>query len=346
MRVSILIMAFLPPFRALTSASSALWPASLHWASSSFLSFSKFMARSCSWRNSSARRAASTMARAALSLDSLASLVISSRSAFSWLSSASSFLLAAVMFWLTLFRSARVSLVSASSCSALRRWRSAVSRRARASSRPLATAAAFLSAATLASEATDLARDSSSTLTWASRTCRAYFLMVVWVSAFPAIACSRAMPRSAASPSSFFFILKASALLLVSVSRATCIESRALDCAFLIRRNSSSFSADLVHNILNLIGQGLVLPSDLLQLEHGLLIGRLHLEELGGGVACLLLADIQVEGQPVHLALPLTNDLVKLLGLPVHGSVENLGLIEAGGHLIDLPTILALAFST
>merc|ERR550532_3012962 len=36
MRVSILIMAFLPPFRALTSALSARVAASLHWASSSF----------------------------------------------------------------------------------------------------------------------------------------------------------------------------------------------------------------------------------------------------------------------------------------------------------------------
>merc|ERR1711971_745159 len=71
MRVSILIMAFLPPFRALTSASSARVAASLHWASRSFLSFSKFMASSCSQRSSSARRAASTIARAALSSDSL-----------------------------------------------------------------------------------------------------------------------------------------------------------------------------------------------------------------------------------------------------------------------------------
>merc|ERR1719322_670495 len=61
MRVSILIMAFLPPFRAETSASSARVAASLHWASSSFLSFSRFMASSCSQRSSSARRAASTM---------------------------------------------------------------------------------------------------------------------------------------------------------------------------------------------------------------------------------------------------------------------------------------------
>merc|ERR1719481_654771 len=43
MRVSILIMAFLPPFKALISASSARDPASLHWASRSFLSFSRFM---------------------------------------------------------------------------------------------------------------------------------------------------------------------------------------------------------------------------------------------------------------------------------------------------------------
>merc|ERR550519_331704 len=128
MRVSILIMAFLPPFRALTSASSARVAASLHWASSSFLSFSKFMASSCSQRSSSVRRAASTIARAALSSDNLASLVISSRSPFSWPSSPSSFLLEAVMDWFTLVKSARVSLVSANSCSAARRWRSAVAR--------------------------------------------------------------------------------------------------------------------------------------------------------------------------------------------------------------------------
>merc|ERR1719180_152252 len=110
MRVSILIMAFLPPFRAFTSASSARVAASLHWASRSFLSFSRFIASSCSQRSSSARRAASTIARAALSSDSLASLVISSRSLFSWPSSPSSFLLEAVMDWLTLVMSARVSL--------------------------------------------------------------------------------------------------------------------------------------------------------------------------------------------------------------------------------------------
>merc|ERR1719370_2130156 len=402
MRVSILIMAFLPPFRALTSASSARVAASLHWASNSLLSFSRFMASSCSQRSSSARRAASTIARAAFSSDSLASLVISSRSLFSWPSSPSSFLFEAVIDWLTLVRSAKVSLVSASSCSAARRWRSAVSRIARSSSRPLATAAALRSAVTLASAAADLAADSSSTLSWASRTCSAYFLMVVWVSALPAMACSRASPRSAASPSSFFFILRASALLLVSVSRATCMESRALDWAFFTRMNSSSFSArrrsiscltalssqlapqhlvllllegglgllqgrlklkllglktlpdfvnlvdgasalaDLVHDVLDLIGKSLVFSADFLKLKHSLLVGRLNLEQLRGGVASLLLADVEVVGQAVDLALPFANDLVKLLGLPVHGSIEDLGLVKAAGHLADLRADLSL----
>merc|ERR1719378_1720278 len=188
-------MAFLPPLRALTSASSARAPVSLHWASRSFLSFSRAMESSCSHLSSSARRAASTIALAAFSSESLASLDISSRSPWSWLNSDSSFLLAAAMDWLTLLRSARFSLVSASSCSAARLCLSAVSRRARLSSRQFCIAAAFLSAATLASAAADLAWDSPSTLAWASLTWSWYFLMVDWVSALPAIACSRASPR-------------------------------------------------------------------------------------------------------------------------------------------------------
>merc|ERR1719402_871513 len=80
--------------------------------------------------------------------------------------------------------------------------------------------------------------------------------------------------------------------------------------------DGASALADLVHDVLDLIGQGLVLPADFLQLEHGLLVGRLNLEQLRGGVASLLLADIEVVGQAVNLALPFPNDLVELLGLP------------------------------
>merc|ERR1712200_85141 len=106
--------------------------------------------------------------------------------------------------------------------------------------------------------------------------------------------------------------------------------------------DGASTLADLVHDVLDLIGEGLVLPADLLQLKHGLLVGRLHLDQLGGGVAGLFLADVQVEGKAVNLALPLADPLVDLLGLPVHGGIEDLGLVEAAGHLADLRGNLAL----
>merc|ERR1719228_1335167 len=80
----------------------------------------------------------------------------------------------------------------------------------------------------------------------------------------------------------------------------------------------------------------------MLQLEHGLLIGRLNLEQLRGCVASLLLADIEIVGQAVNLALPFANDLVELLGLPLHGSIEDLGLVQAAGHIADLRGNLAL----
>merc|ERR1719210_730237 len=100
--------------------------------------------------------------------------------------------------------------------------------------------------------------------------------------------------------------------------------------------------SDLVHDVLDLIGEGLVLPPDLLQLEDGLLIGGLHLEQLRGGISGLLLAHIEVEGKTVDLALHLADGLVELLGLPLHGGVHNLSLVEVGGHLVDLDLDLAL----
>merc|ERR1719291_1367162 len=106
--------------------------------------------------------------------------------------------------------------------------------------------------------------------------------------------------------------------------------------------DGASAFANLVHDVLDLVGESLVLPAYFLQLEHGLLVGRLDLEQLRGGVASLLLADVKVEGQAINLALPLANDLVKLLGLPVHGSVEDLGLVQAVGHVAALRSNLGL----
>merc|ERR1711868_268355 len=106
--------------------------------------------------------------------------------------------------------------------------------------------------------------------------------------------------------------------------------------------DGASSLSDLVHDVLDLIGQSLVLTSDLLKLENSLLIGRLDLEQFGGSISGLLLAHIKIKGKTVNLSLHLSNCLVKLLGLPLHGSVDNLGLIEVGGHLGDLGLDLAL----
>merc|ERR1740129_1805892 len=106
--------------------------------------------------------------------------------------------------------------------------------------------------------------------------------------------------------------------------------------------DGASALADLVHDVLDLVGESFVLPADFLQLKHGLLVGRLNLEQLRGGVASLLLADIEVVGQAVDLALPFANDLVELLCLPLHGGIEDLGLVQAAGHLTDLGANLTL----
>merc|ERR1719282_477414 len=102
---------------------------------------------------------------------------------------------------------------------------------------------------------------------------------------------------------------------------------------------------DLVHDVLDLIGQGLVLTSDLLKLENSLLVSRLDLEQFRGSISGLLLAHIKIKGKTINLALHFTNGLVELLGLPLHGSVDHLSLVKVGGHLGDLGLDLALGLS-
>merc|ERR1719445_2125597 len=101
--------------------------------------------------------------------------------------------------------------------------------------------------------------------------------------------------------------------------------------------------ADLVHDVLDLIGESLVLPPHLIQLEDGLLVGGLDTEQLGGGVAGLLLGGVEVHADAVNLLLPLTNNPVELLGLLLHGAVEDLGLVQLGSHVLQFSLELALA---
>merc|ERR1719389_1581246 len=107
--------------------------------------------------------------------------------------------------------------------------------------------------------------------------------------------------------------------------------------------DGASSLADLVHDVLDLIGQGLVLPADLVQLEDRLLVGGLDAEQLGGGVAGLLLGVVKIHADAVNLLLPLTNNPVELLGLLLHGAVEDLGLVQLGGHGVQVSLELGLA---
>merc|ERR1719336_2347779 len=106
--------------------------------------------------------------------------------------------------------------------------------------------------------------------------------------------------------------------------------------------DGASSLADLVHDVLDLIGQGLVLTSDLVKLEDGLLVGRLDTEQFRGGIASLLLSIVEIHANAVNLLLPFSNNSVELLGLLLHGAVEDLGLVQLLGHGLQLGLDLGL----
>merc|ERR1712102_130221 len=82
--------------------------------------------------------------------------------------------------------------------------------------------------------------------------------------------------------------------------------------------DGASSLTDLVHDVLDLIGKGIVLTSDLIKLEDGLLVGRLDTEQLRGGLAGLLLGIVKIHANAVNLLLPFSNNSVELLGLLLH----------------------------
>merc|ERR1719419_1328066 len=95
--------------------------------------------------------------------------------------------------------------------------------------------------------------------------------------------------------------------------------------------DGASTLADLVHDVLDLVGESLVLPADLLQLEHGLLVGRLHLEQLRGGVAGLGL--VEAAGHLSDLGGNLALGLLNLVQLGVQVVNGSLSLSQTGGEL-------------
>merc|ERR1719295_392608 len=100
--------------------------------------------------------------------------------------------------------------------------------------------------------------------------------------------------------------------------------------------------ADLVHDVLDLVGEHLVLSTDFLQLQHRLVVCILDAEQLRRNVASLLLGNVQIHTEAVHLVLPFANNAVKLLGLLLHSSVENLSLVQLLCHIGSIRSCLCL----
>ena len=86
----------------------------------------------------------------------------------------------------------------------------------------------------------------------------------------------------------------------------------------------------------------LVLSTDFLQLQHRLVVCILDAEQLRRNVASLLLGNVQIHTEAVHLMLPFANNAVKLLGLLLHSSVENLSLVQLLCHIGSIRSCLCL----
>merc|ERR1712012_1138266 len=110
--------------------------------------------------------------------------------------------------------------------------------------------------------------------------------------------------------------------------------------------DGASSLADLVHDVLDLIGKSLVLSANIIKMNDTLLVGSLNLEQVGGNVPGLLLRVVKITSQGVHLGLPLSNDLVVVLSLPLHLGVHHLGLVEADVHLLHISLNLGPALLT
>ena len=98
----------------------------------------------------------------------------------------------------------------------------------------------------------------------------------------------------------------------------------------------SAAFADLVHQILDLVGQVLVLATDSLQVFLALVVAGLEAEQFGRVVAAFLLGSVQLGGQVVHLGLPFGNDLVEVLAALLHLVGQQVSALHFDVHVVQL----------
>merc|ERR1719480_393817 len=102
--------------------------------------------------------------------------------------------------------------------------------------------------------------------------------------------------------------------------------------------------AKLVKKILDLVSEILVLTTDHVELLHDLVMGGLEAVHLRAVVPGLGAAGIKLSHQVISLALPLANNLVKVVGTLLSGDSGSMGPLVLHGDLLELglKTVLGL----
>merc|ERR1740131_522719 len=102
--------------------------------------------------------------------------------------------------------------------------------------------------------------------------------------------------------------------------------------------------AELVGEVVDLVGEKLVLTLESLDMLLGLLVLGLELEKLGGVGLGLVLAGNELSGEVLALGLPFGNELVELTLLLLHGGGVGVGTLNVNHEVLNLAseTVLGL----
>merc|ERR1719435_384283 len=108
--------------------------------------------------------------------------------------------------------------------------------------------------------------------------------------------------------------------------------------------NGFAALSELIGEVVDLIGEDLVLALQALDMLQRLFVLGLQLEKLGGITAGLLLAGLQLDGDVFALDLPVSDELVELTLLLLHGGGVGVGALDVDHEVLDFAgeTVLGL----
>merc|ERR1719191_895368 len=106
--------------------------------------------------------------------------------------------------------------------------------------------------------------------------------------------------------------------------------------------NGAASLTELIQEILDLVSEVLVLPLHNVQLLGGLLLGGLQAEQLGAVVAALILGGSDLGREVSSLGLPLTQNLVKVLGSLLSDQSGSVDPLVLHGEIVQVSSLSAL----